>query len=614
MTEEPDGTTVRQRAASVTAATSLAWSSGGGRLILRVVLTLLAGAVPVAVAWLMKIVLDRLTTTNQPLLVPVLLFAAMGMVAAVLPHLIQYVEAQMQRAIDLTARRRLYAAVARMPGLRRLEDPVFQDRLSLASETGATGPSEVVTSVLAAAQGLLILVGFVATLAVLNAWMLLPIAVAGAVALDGQLRLSRYRARLHGQLGHATRREMFYAQLLNSTSAAKEVRLYGLGGLFTARMVAELRWANGHRGRMDRRELIVQGLHAVVGTVVAGAGLVWAVHAARAGRLTIGDVSIFVVALAGVQDGLVILISSAGRLHEALLLFGHYRYVVTVEPDLRVTPDTGVTGPALRPLTRGVELRDVWFRYGDDLPWVLRGVTMTIPAGQAIALVGPNGCGKSTIVKLLCRFYDPSRGAVLWDGVDIRDLPPDELRRRIGTVFQDYMCYELSAADNIGLGDLAALNDRDRVVAAARRAGIDPALAALPRGYDTMLSRAFDNPLYDDPGTGVMLSGGQWQRVALARALLRDRADLLVLDEPNAGLDAEAEHEVHQQLSAHRAGRTSLLISHRLSTVRDADTIVVLADGTVVEQGSHDVLMASDGRYAQLFRLQAAGYQIDAWL
>ncbi|MEW2352374.1 ABC transporter ATP-binding protein [Spirillospora sp. NPDC029432] len=599
--EEP-----RYSAGSLRAVAELAWSSGRGRLVLRAVLAVVASAVPVALAWLTKTVLDGLADPGRPLLVPVLLLALAGVAAAVLPHAVPYVEAELGRAIDLICRRRLYAAVARLPGLRHLEDPRFQDRLALAGETGSSGPAEVVGGTLAGVQGTLMLGGFLGTLAVLNPWMLLPVGLAGLVALNGQFRLSRYRARVHGRLGHATRREFFYAQLLNSTSAAKEVRLYGLGGLFGARMLTELRWINGQRRRMDRRELLVQGVHGALGAVVAGAGLVWAVSAARQGRLTVGDVAMFVAAVAGVQDGLAIMISSAGRTHEAMLLFGHYRFVVETEPDLPEPPEPRA---AVRPLRSGVELRDVWFRYGDDLPWVLRGVSLTIPADGATALVGPNGAGKSTLVKLLCRFYDPTRGAVLWDGVDLRDLPVEELRRRIGGVFQDYVCYDLTAADNIGLGDTGALGDLDRIAAAARRAGIHETLEALPRGYGTMLSRAFDTPSHDDPGTGVMLSGGQWQRVALARALLRDRTDLLILDEPSAGLDAEAEHETHRTLREHRAGRAGLLISHRLNTVRDADTIAVLSGGEVVERGAHDALMEADGLYARMFRLQASGYQ-----
>ena len=599
--EEP-----RYTAGSLRAVAELAWSSGRGRLVLRVVLAVVASAVPVTLAWLTKTVLDGLADPERPLLLPVLLLALAGVAAAVLPHAVPYVEAELQRAIDLICRRRLYAAVARLPGLRHLENPRFQDRLALAGETGSSGPAEVVGGALAGLQGTLMLGGFLGTLAVLNPWMLLPVGLAGLVAVNGQFRLSRYRARVHGRLGHATRREFFYAQLLNSTSAAKEVRLYGLGGLFGARMLTELRWINAQRRRMDRRELLVQGLHGALSAAVTGAGLVWAVNAARNGGLTVGDVAMFLAAIAGVQDGLSIVISSTGRTHEAMLLFGHYRHVVEAEPDLAVP--RGRPG-AVRPLGTGVELRDVWFRYGDDLPWVLRGVSMTIPAGGATALVGANGAGKSTLVKLLCRFYDPTRGAVLWDGVDLRELPVEELRRRIGGIFQDYVCYDLTAADNIGLGDTGALDDRDRIVAAARRAGVHDALAALPRGYDTMLSRSFDTPAYDDPGTGVMLSGGQWQRVALARALLRDRTDLLILDEPSAGLDAEAEAELHRRLREHRAGRAGLLISHRLSTVRDADTIVVLSGGEVAERGSHDALIDADGTYARLFRLQASGYR-----
>jgi ATP-binding cassette subfamily B protein len=231
---------------------------------------------------------------------------------------------------------------------------------------------------------------------------------------------------------------------------------------------------------------------------------------------------------------------------------------------------------------------------------------------MAVALVGRNGSGKSTLVKLLCRFYDPTRGVIRWDGTDIRDVPVDELRARIGAVFQDYMSYDFSAEDNIAVGDLTSMGEADRIALAARRAGMHDTVTALPRGYQTLLTRAFVSQSdKDDPQTGVVLSGGQWQRLALARAFLRDERDLMILDEPSAGLDAEAEHDVHTRLREIRSGRTSLLISHRLGAVRDADLIIVLADGVVGEQGSHAELLAAEGVYARLFTLQAAGYRGD---
>ena len=233
-----------------------------------------------------------------------------------------------------------------------------------------------------------------------------------------------------------------------------------------------------------------------------------------------------------------------------------------------------------------------------------------LPYGRCTALVGLNGAGKSTIVKLLCRLYDPERGGVHWDGADLRRLRIDGLRRRIGAVFQDFMAYDLTAAENIAIGDIDALGDTERLRGAARWAGVDDTLAGLPRGYDTLLSRLFAAAPGDDPAVGVPLSGGQWQRVALARAILRaEHADLLILDEPSSGLDPESEYAVHERLRALRAGRTSLLISHRLNTVRGADHIIVLADGRVAEQGTHDELMALGGEYARLFAMQAEGFQ-----
>ncbi|MGY0233973.1 ABC transporter ATP-binding protein [Longispora urticae] len=592
------------------AAARLTWESGRGVVLGYAAVTAVAGLLPVAAAWCTKVLLDRLdggAAGGWRSLLPVAVgLAGVGLLGGLLPVAGQYLRARLDRVVGVLSMDRLYRAMNRLSGIGRLEDPAFRDRLRMAQQAGRSGPSRLVDDGLGVTQSALTLVGFLGTLLVVNPWMAAVVVASAAPALWAQLRLSRSRADVLWSISPHERREYFYAELLGSLAAAQEIRLLGLGDLFRRRMLVEMSAANAAVAGQDRRVARTEGLLAGLTAVVAGGGLVWAVLLAAAGRQSIGDVSVFLAAVAGVQIASRGIEHRIGTAHHALLLFQHYREVEATGPDL-------VVAAGSRPVPRlrtGIELRDVWFRYGEDQPWVLRGVDLHIPRGRATALVGLNGAGKSTLVKLLCRFYDPTRGAVLWDGVDLRELPVADLREHIGAVFQDYMEYDLSVAENIGVGDVTAMADRPRIVAAADRAGMHPTIDALPHGYDTWLSRMFvDEADRENPDTGVLLSGGQWQRLALARAFLRDQRDLMILDEPSSGLDAQAEHEVHRRLREYRAHGTSVLISHRLGTVRDADAIVVLAGGRVVEHGSHDELVAADAGYARLFRTQAAGYQ-----
>ncbi|MBF9133217.1 ABC transporter ATP-binding protein [Plantactinospora sp. S1510] len=570
-------------------------------------LSVFAGLAPLAVAWLMKLVIDRLTGPVVWLDVIGLAGAlgGVGMAVALVPHAVRYLRAETDRRVLLVAVSRLYAAVDRFVGLRRFEDPAFLDRLQIARASGVSGPGMVVDGGLGATQAFLTVIGFAGTLLLLGPWIAVTVLLAAGPALAAEIALSRRRAAMVAAIGQAERREMFYSALLTDPQAAKELRLFGAGPYLWRRMVGEIRTINRAHRRIDRRELFLQGGLALLGAAVAGCLLLWTVRSAVTGSLTIGDVALVIAAVGSVQAALASLVGEAVAVHQALLLFDHYLAVVESGPDLPVR-----RAPLpVPPLKRGIELRDVWFRYADDQPWVLRGVNLVLPAQGCTAVVGLNGAGKTTLVKLLCRLYDPTRGAVLWDGVDLRELDPGQLRRRIRAVFQDAISYDLTARENIAIGDLTAIDDPVRIEAAARRAGVHDVLDKLPNGYDTLLTRIFfSGDDTGDPTTGVVLSGGQWQRLAIARGLLLERPDLLVLDEPSSALDAEAEHEVHLRLREHRRGRASLLVSHRLGVLREADLIVVLSDGRIVERGSHDDLVVRDGEYARLFSLQAAGY------
>jgi ATP-binding cassette, subfamily B, bacterial len=540
-------------------ALALAWRARRSALAGQVAVTGLSGIAPVAATWLLREILNALTSTGRPhasLVVLVLALGVTGLATAVLSDLGQYLCAQTGRAVQHQTTAALYAAVARQRGLRRLEDPGFQDRLSLAQQTATSGPGQVVICGLSILQSAVTLSGFLAALAALNPVMAAIALAATLPAIYAERGISRRRMAMRAGVSHAQRRQFFYESLLSQCTAAKEIRLFGLGDFFGKRMLGELDSVQREGQQVDRREYATcAGLAALSALVTAG-GIWWAVSAAAAGKLTAGDVMLLAAALTSVSSTLSGVIVNGAVTFQALMIFDGYQQILAEEPDLEL-PQRPVSARTLR---RGIQIENVWFRYGADTPWTLRGVTCFIPMGKAVALVGHNGAGKSTLIKLLCHLYDPDRGRILWDGVDVRDMDLAGLRDRVSVVFQDYMAYELTAADNIAVGDLAIAAQDCALESAARKAGI------------------------------------------------HNSRDLMILDEPSSGLDALAEHEIHNRLREQRHGRTTVLISHRLNTVRDADLIMVLEGGVVSEQGSHHSLMAKSGTYSTLFSLQAIGY------
>jgi ATP-binding cassette subfamily B protein len=478
----------------------------------------------------------------------------------------------------------------------QFEDSEFYDKLTRARREASSRPLALVMKAFGLAQNLVSLVSFAVLLIKFSPWAVAILLLAGLPAFVAETKFSGDAFRLFKWRSPETRMQLYLETVLAREDHAKEVKLYGLG----ERLLARYREIFDRLYREDRALTLRRDSWGfalgLIGTAALYGAYAWIALEAVAARITLGQMTMYLMLFRQGQSAVSAGLSAIGGMYEdRLYLSTLYEYLETPVP----APRAGLKqGPAP---ADGLRFEHVSFTYPDATRPALADVSLHLPPGASLALVGENGSGKTTLIKLLSRLYEPTAGRILLDGLDLRDWDEASLRARIGVIFQDFARYQMLVGENIGAGDEPAFEDEARWREAASKGRAAEFVADLPAGYRTQLGKWFKD--------GRELSGGQWQKIALSRAFMRTAADILVLDEPTAAMDAKAEAEVFAHFRELARGRMAILISHRFSTVRMADEIAVIAEGRIVERGSHAELMAREGHYAKLFTLQAQGYR-----
>ena len=592
--------------ANVPRAFALLWEAAPGGTVGLSAITLVDAAYPAAQAWAAKMILDgvvvsiklgRTPADGTRAVAPYLLLA---FVLALAKDLGARGRQLVQNLIDLRLGYLVTGRIVRKAltlEMRWFEDPEFYDKLQNARRQSEYRAMAIVNDGFFALQNALSLASFLAILLVFNPWIALVLCAAGIPTFIIQTRYGRDNFRLQTWRAPETREMNYIEQLLTMDDAVEEVKLFELGETLLKEH-GETFWKTFREDAALARARTLSGvLWGALSTVAYYGAWIWVIGLTVAGKLTLGGMTFYIALFSQSQGVFQGLLSNVASLFENGLFLKNLFDFLDL-PGVAARPRVGPRPVEDR--SRGVEFERVWFRYPKSDKWILEDFSLTIKPGEKLALVGENGAGKTTLIKLLTRLYDPERGTVRLNGVDLRDFAPEEIHRRVGAIFQDYVRYQRTLGENVGFGAIERAKDLPAVEAAGRKSGADEVAAGLSKGYASRLGRWFDD--------GHDLSGGQWQKVALGRAFMRD-GEVLILDEPTSSLDAEAEAAVFERLKALAAGKTALLVSHRFSTVRMADRIVVLKSGRIEELGSHAELVALGGTYARLFELQARGYR-----